>query len=284
MDRTTTDYILGDEQPELRRLMAQGAVGDRISEHLFQLAGVAPGMRVLDLGCGAGDVSLLAARLVGPSGTVVGIDASADALALAERRAQHLGLENVHFVQRDVRQLTAASLPVTSFDALVGRLILMYLPDPAAALRRCLSLLQPDAIVAFQELEIASASSVPHCELFETAFARIRAAFAYREVDPRTGRRLGQIFRGAGLPSPAMHMEGCIESGAEHLTCDAIAELTRSLLPVMQKAGIATAEAIDVDTLASRLRDEAVRSDASLAYSLLIGAWTRVPGAGAADL
>jgi ubiquinone/menaquinone biosynthesis C-methylase UbiE len=277
MQRSAPDYILGHDDPELERLIEQGKVVERISEHLLQLAGIAPGMQVLDLGCGAGDSSLLAARLVGPSGTVVGVDASADALALAERRARYLRLENVRFIQRNVLQLTAADVQNSSFDALIGRLILMYLPDPAAALREWLPLLRPGAVVTFQELDMASASSVPRCELFETTVARIRAAFEYRQVDPRLGRRLSRIFRSAGLPAPDMHMEGRVESGPEHLTCDAIAQLTRSLLPVMLQAGIATAEAIDIDTLESRLRDEAVQCDASLAYSLAIGAWTRVP-------
>jgi ubiquinone/menaquinone biosynthesis C-methylase UbiE len=79
-------------------------------------------MRVLDIGCGAGDVTMLAAELVGASGSVVGIDRNADVIAVARARAQTAGCHHVEF-----RQGTAEDLYATmAFDAVIGRYVLVH--------------------------------------------------------------------------------------------------------------------------------------------------------------
>jgi SAM-dependent methyltransferase len=91
-------YILGHSPMEMRRLMTQADVLRPITERLLRAAGVNHGMRVLDVGCGVGDVSMLVAELVGPAGFVVGIDRNADAVAMqANARARSAGLKNVDF-------------------------------------------------------------------------------------------------------------------------------------------------------------------------------------------
>jgi SAM-dependent methyltransferase len=85
---SVSDYFLGHSQIELQRLMMQEAMLRPFTERLLRSAGLRGGMRVLDLGCGAGDVSMLAAQLVGPDGTVVGIDPAAAAVALATERVE----------------------------------------------------------------------------------------------------------------------------------------------------------------------------------------------------
>ena len=125
-------YILGHDRDELDRLIDQARFFGDLTEEVLRRAGVEPGMRVLDVGCGTGDVSFLAARLVGPTGAVLGVDRSAAAVAVAERRARDAGLGNVSFVVQELSEVTVTA-PV---DALVGRLVLMYLDDPAAALGR----------------------------------------------------------------------------------------------------------------------------------------------------
>ena len=98
------------------------------TERCFREAGIGPGQRVLDIGSGVGDVSLLAARLVGPSGDVVGIERDARSLARARIPAAGAGLRNVSFVQSDVSQVPDGN----PFDAAVGRYILFFLPDPVS--------------------------------------------------------------------------------------------------------------------------------------------------------
>ena len=90
--RAMDTYVMGYTQHELERLMFQGRLLRPMTERLLRGAGIGPGMSVLDVGSGAGDVALLAAELVGPSGSVTGIDRDERSVALAARRADSLGL------------------------------------------------------------------------------------------------------------------------------------------------------------------------------------------------
>src|SRR5512139_3415689 len=99
------DYALGYSDGELQRLIRQSALYAELTETLLRSAGIGEGMRVLDVGCGAGCVSLLVAGLVGPAGAVVGVDRSPEAIALARRRADGAGLRNVEFLQDDLADL-----------------------------------------------------------------------------------------------------------------------------------------------------------------------------------
>jgi 2-polyprenyl-3-methyl-5-hydroxy-6-metoxy-1,4-benzoquinol methylase len=139
------DYPLGDSTAELARLERQAAFFGDLTEDLLRRAGIVEGMQVLDIGCGAGDVSLLTARLVGAKGAVLGID-SGDAVARARRRASAAGVTWVKFAASEVDRFETPE----DLDALIGRLILLYLPDPAPVLRGLAGRLRPGGIVAFR--------------------------------------------------------------------------------------------------------------------------------------
>jgi choline dehydrogenase-like flavoprotein len=79
-------YVLGHVDTEIRRLVLQARLYDEFTEHALRLAGLQPGMRVVDVGCAPGDVSFIAARLVGPQGSVLGVDAAPNVIDLARIR------------------------------------------------------------------------------------------------------------------------------------------------------------------------------------------------------
>jgi len=138
-------YVLGHSAEELNRLIDQARLFGELTEDVFVRAGIGPGMRVLDVGCGAGDVSFLLARMVGPSGEVVGVDRSEEAVAMATARAQAMGLSQVSFSQGELEDISLDQ-PV---DAAVGRFVLMYSPDPSVSLRRIAANVRTGGIVAF---------------------------------------------------------------------------------------------------------------------------------------
>ena len=170
---------------------------------LFEQAGLAPSMRLLHIGCGAGDVSFIAAEFLGPKGAVVGLDSSPVALATAQARAAHLALTNITFVAGDLSKNIAFDPPAIGgpFDALVGRAVLMYLPDPAATLRGFLPLIRLGGVVAFREVLVGEPflEAVPTCPLideFNTWYKEQGlTALAAMGFAAQTGLRLHQVFQ-----------------------------------------------------------------------------------------
>ena len=140
-----------------------------LSERLVELAGVAPGQRVLDVASGAGEPALTAAVAVGPCGRVVATDASAGMLAVARERARAAGLANVEFLARDAQSL---GLPGASFDAALCRWGLMLVPRPAVAAAQVRTALRPGARFALAVW--ATADQVP--------FMRVARAVIEREL------------------------------------------------------------------------------------------------------
>ncbi|PAQ01268.1 MAG: class I SAM-dependent methyltransferase [Mesorhizobium sp.] len=277
-DQSTTDprpYALGYTEGEFKRLELQGALIHDLTEHVLRSAGIGPGMRVLDIGCGVGDVSLLAGKLVGPTGRVLGVDRSAEAVDVAERRATESG--QCYWTRFTVGELDKFS-PDETFDAVIGRLVLMYLPDPAATLRRLAGFVRPGGLIAFQEMAMPLARSFPEAPLFSKCRGWIietieRAGF---EVD--MGGRLPMVFAGAGLPAPQLNSAGLAGSGPDSPIYDYIAGTLRSLLPMAEAVGAATAAEMKVDTLAERLRNEAVEQQMCIMLPPFVGAWTNTPG------
>jgi 2-polyprenyl-3-methyl-5-hydroxy-6-metoxy-1,4-benzoquinol methylase len=264
-------YVLGHSAEELNRLIDQARLFGELTEDVFVRAGIGPGMRVLDVGCGAGDVSFLLARMVGPSGAVVGVDRSEDAVAMANARAQAMGLAQVSFSQGELEDISLDQ-PV---DAAVGRFVLMYSPEPSVSLRRIAANVRPGGIVAFQEMNVAEARSFPSVDLFEQSMRWIIETLDREKVKNLMGLGLYRTFVDAGLPPPQMIMGARVEGGSDSLGYQIVAQVVKSLLPVMEKLGIANEKEVQIETLARRLRDEVVSRDAVIVLPPLVGAWTR---------
>ena len=121
---------MGRSDAETRRLEAQAQLYDPATRTVLEEAGLRPGMTALDVGCGAGDVAMIAARLVGPSGHVLAVDVDSSVLERARLRAHESGCHNIEFIQGDARELVIRG----AFDAVVGRLVLLHQRDPSSKL------------------------------------------------------------------------------------------------------------------------------------------------------
>ncbi|MCC6734970.1 MAG: class I SAM-dependent methyltransferase [Bauldia sp.] len=262
-------YLLGDTDHELARLARQAAIFSEATENVLRRAGIGPGMRVLDVGCGVGDVSMIAAGLVGSTGSVVGVDRSPIALKTARTRAEFAGLTNVTFAEGDLHDLADGG-----FDAVVGRFILMHLPDPAASLRGLVRTLRPGGVLAFVEMDIGSAKAVPTSDLFARCLSLITTVYRSGGMEPDMGSRLYGAFRTAGL-DPCIDGSCRVEAGPEALAYHYLADSLRSLLPSMILLGLASEAEIEVDSLAERLRAESLAHNLCFIFPVVVGAWGR---------
>jgi ubiquinone/menaquinone biosynthesis C-methylase UbiE len=265
---------MGSSDVERQRLMRQGAVLRGFLATAFHAAGISPGMRVLDLGCGVGDVAMLAADLVGPTGAVLGIDRDDASVAWANKRVADAGYKNIRFQTAEFHEF-ADSAP---FDALVGRFILMYLPDPAAILRHLSQQLRPGAVIAFMEPDFTVDSRIfPEFPQFETCSTWVTEALRHSGARTDMGMRLHATYRDAGLVNTATevtHLSGC---GFSREMAAFFAETIRSILPKIVQYGIATLEEVQIDTLADRMDAACRDADPQWVGSRYISACARKP-------
>ena len=183
-DKIHADYFFGNTDAEHERLIRQAIRLAPVTETFFRDAGIAPGHRVLELGSGVGDVTMLVAGIVGRSGEVVAIERDARTISRAQTRSAEAGLHNINFVQTDIAEYSADS----SFDAAVGRCILQFVPDPVAALRFVAKQVRPDGIVAFQEVSWAPCISLSaHLPLWSAAVSLVHEAGVHSGVNMEMG-------------------------------------------------------------------------------------------------
>jgi len=266
---------MGHTDRERRRLSLQAAVLNPITEDFLRRAGISAGMRVLDIGCGVGEVSLIAARLVGSSGHVTGTDIDADSLQAARTRAAAQGLQHLVFEQRDCQ--TAAA---ERYDAAIGRHVLIHMRDPLQVIRSAAAMVHPGGIVAFQEYDFtARISSFPQVPLFERSQEIFAKLFNALGSNANMGTQLFHLMQKAGLSKPQCRLEAPIDGGPDSLFYDWVAETIRTLLPKLESLGITTAAEIDIETFATRLREETVTRNASVLAPPMISAFACKPTA-----
>jgi SAM-dependent methyltransferase len=269
MGTAETEYQLGSDPVELERLNRQGRVLAPATKMILKAAGIRDGMRVLDLGSGMGDMAFVAAELVGPMGEVIGIDRSPEPVAKANLRARQQQLGNVRFVVGDIHD----PAPDGPYDAIVGRLVLMYVADPAAVLRAQATLLRPGGIVVPVEFDLYSARSIPPTPLVAQALLWLKESFRRSGIEPALGPQLWKVLSEAGLQPLAM-IGVQPHFGPEDPDGSAIlAGIVRTAVPLMERTGVATADDVRPDTLQQRLSEELTNSEAVFAHPMLLGAW-----------
>ena len=268
-------YVLGNHPEELARLDFQAAAIDGPTRLLLQAARIAPGTRVLDLGTGLGHVAQIVGELVGPSGSVLGIDRSADAIAVARKRAQEAGARHLTYVEGDARDWRASE----PFDAIVSRLLLFHVPDPAAVVRQHLHNLRPGGEFVAIDFDLGGARAEPAVPIVDDVLRWVEEAFRAVGAWPRIGAKLGTILESGGLSRVSTlgiqaYLPSHDPTGAARL-----AGVARSLAEAIVGHGIATVDQLDVATLEQRLAEAVRQADAVIVLPTIVGAWGYSPAA-----
>jgi len=269
------DYAFGRGRAEYERLIEQAEIFRPLTERMLRRAGIGAGMHVLDIGCGAGDVSFLVSALVGPEGSVTGVDLDGDAIGVAEQRRAAQQVSNVSFRQADARSPDPGRL----FDAAVGRFVLMFLPDPTEALRLLAERVRPGGILAFCE-QVASVTATPpgHQPVLAALLALFTSAFERSGARPDIGAELYPRMRDAGLwPNPRPLAEFVLCPARDTGAYRRWALFARSMLPKIIEYGLGTEEEIR-HAVEHDLREELRDATGLVPLSwLMIGQWARVP-------
>jgi len=185
-----------------------------------------------------------------------------------------MGYSNVTFVQGDPAEMPGQE----PFDAVVGRFVLMYYPNPAEALRGLARHVRPGGVIVFQESDNTGARAFPPVPLFERFFEITVRAHELSGSDPRMALKLYPAFIAAGLPAPSMEVHVGI-MGFQDPYLDPLsyffAQSLRSLMPTILKHGLATEEELSLETFAQRLAAALREARGILMSPPFVGAWTR---------
>lgn len=274
MSHGPSEYVMGYDDRERRRLAIQASILHPFTEQLLRRAGVAPGMRVLDLGCGVGDVSIIAARLVGRSGRVTAIDRDESALATAAHRAQQQSLDNIVFVRADCHSYASKQ----SFDVVMGRHILIHTLAPLSLMQTSLSLLRPGGLAIFHEYDFSVVhKAYPESPLRDQVVHLFWEFWCKAGLPGNIGTQLFHLFIEAGFSAPDCRAEYPIDGGSDSPFYEWITESVTSILPRAKTFGIACDFIGDIDTLAQRLREENVSRRACFPAPVLVGGFARKP-------
>jgi ubiquinone/menaquinone biosynthesis C-methylase UbiE len=266
-------YTLGHAEFELQRLQLQAGIFAAITSRLIRESGIGPGMRVLEIGCGIGDVSMLLAEAVGDRGSVVAFDREPRAIEVARARTAAAGYRQVTFVAAGDDALPDRP----EFDAAVGRYVLIHQADPVAMIRRCSVAVRNGGIIAFHEIAVhLKARTLPVVELHENLEKSLNSTFDAMLPHADVGGRMVRCFSDAGLPVPRLIWE-CIAGGPDSPLWTMFAMTYRSMLPHIARLMFEPERAGDPDTLAERLHAAAATVRSQIVSKPQVCAWTIRP-------
>jgi ubiquinone/menaquinone biosynthesis C-methylase UbiE len=217
-------YAIRGGRPGYDRLLVLARERWDDTRALLDRAGIAAGMRCVDIGCGGGAVALELARMVAPGGTVVGIDADEVKLALARRAAAERQLGNVEFTALDVRDWDEPG----AYDVAYSRFLLQHLSDPVGLLRRMWAAVAAGGVLIVEDADFDGWCCDPPNEALELFLDTYRRVLARRGGDHAIGRKLHRYAMAAGIPDPQVRLVQPVHQGEAKMlawsTLDATAE------------------------------------------------------------
>ena len=179
---------------------------------------------------------------------------------------------SVSFLNPDVNNIVTDR----PFDAVVGRFILMFLPDPIFVLRSVSRLVRPGGVLAFQEPSwipmLALGDRLP---LWSCVLRSIHETILRSGANPEMGLALYPIFQELGLPAPKMHLAIPLGSDVDFLRV--ISDLVCSLRPLAEQHNVSLEELGGLDTLPDRICAEIAAANTVVSIVPLVGVWSRKP-------
>ena len=238
-------------------------------------AGVGTGMRVIEIGCGSGEVTQILAELVGPTGTVLALDRNEGALALAQEQLRAQGIEHVQFMVVDVTSDSPHQhpFPEESFDVLAGRRVLMYLQDPATVVRRFAKCLRSGGTVVFEEADSTmTPGRLSPMTAYDKMVGWLNRMLVAEGANPSMGFHLPATLARAGLVFERVRAEATIQGQGSQFPYSTLLKLVQERLVATN-----TATQTEVDALTAELDEERIDPTCVYVSDMSFCAWARKP-------
>jgi SAM-dependent methyltransferase len=266
----SNEYILGVNEDERTRLLAQAELHAPEARVLLDRVGVAPGWRTIDVGCGPLGVLDLLAERVGPTGTVVGLDRDERMLAMAARSLAERELQHVRLVQAPADETGVSE----SFDLCHARLVLVHAPNPSEVVAEMVAITRPGGWVALEEIDWISWVCEPPHPAFERLVGALTRVWARAGLDVHIGRRAEGMLRSAGLDGveACAHQKLCRPGDLNQRMILGFAAIARERLVAADEF-----TAAQLDELVAELAEHLARPGTVVLDKLLFQAWGRKP-------
>ena len=232
-------YVLSTGPAAVRRLHLLHKIYAPVGRRILLEAGLQKGMHVADFGCGVGVVSRMLAEIVGPEGSVVGIDVDQAQLEEAARWCAQSERRNWSFLAASAEE---TGLPRNSFDLVYCRFLLLHLPDPISCLREMRELLKPGGILVVEDGDLRSAGSIPPSAHDE--FASLFSLFEpLRGLNYSLANDLYHLVRDVGFVQTKLdiHQPALLENDERHFLQWSVAEAGAALV----NAGVTSWEELE---------------------------------------
>lgn len=195
-------YVIRGASAGYQRLQLLARVQNPGTLEVLRQAGIRPGMRCLDVGCGSGDVTFELARLAGPGGSATGLDIDPVKVGLATDEAAARGLANVTFRTASVRDWHEPA----AYDLVFSRFLLQHLAEPTAILAQMWESVRPGGVLIAQDADFGGLFCDPPNAGFTFYAEKYQQVLTLNGGDPALARRLFRCFLAAGLPGPQVRL------------------------------------------------------------------------------
>lgn len=233
-------YVLGNLDNEIERLEIQSAFFEPLTRQTLSRAGVRKGMRCLDVGCGAGSVTLILADLVGEKGEVIGTDVEEKYLQYCRK---YVSKTNVKFMHDDISN---SGLAKESFDIIYSRFMFVHLKDTRKAIRSMKQLVKKGGAIIIEELDHASDSWLCYPENQSVNTLRDIYVDLVKKSggDPFAGRKIYNMMVEESLDASVECNSPCLLMGHEPYNTLGW-RIAESLKPQIQSYGLLTDQEYD---------------------------------------
>ncbi len=210
MSTNAHDYIIEGGEKGKSRLDTLSEVLRPYTLALLEKQGLGKGMRFLDLGCGGGNVSMMASDMVGDTGKVIAVDADANMVTLAQKDTGAHAINNVSFSVMNANDIDYSD----EFEIAYSRFLLSHLRRPFEVLQKMIASVKPGGKVIVEDVHFSGHFCYPECDAFDWYVEYYTTLARNNGQDANIGPQLFSMFRKAGLGNVGIEViQPCANSG-----------------------------------------------------------------------
>lgn len=242
------------------------SIGEDITKKLIENVEISQNMKILDLGCGNGDVSFLISKYIGNNGIVVGIDSNKNVISNAINKSKEFGLSNTNFILGDLTE--DFQIEYSDFDVVIVRRVLMYLSNPIKTITNAIRYLKPNGIFLVQENDVSlTPINLEFMPEHKKIIEYIRKTLEKENVNFKIGFDLNSILTSCGLSVEKIWAEAVLSTPEQHTPWAFLAKVMKERM--LMHNVISNESELDLENLSDKLYKERISNNITFISDLV---------------